>query len=121
MADAKGMVSWLYGRGSRCIFACTRPRAPLVGQELMHVGLGDDAFGQCALDRRQFDGLADIERQRTAPSCQMMDLFRRLACFLGFHDFRVVEVTMGFGPSGAVEKVECRRCGHLTARRQRDS
>jgi hypothetical protein len=51
----------------------------------------------------------------------MMDLFRRLLCFLGFHDFRVVEVTVGFGPSGAVEKVECRRCGHLTARRQRDS
>ncbi len=51
----------------------------------------------------------------------MMDLFRRLLCFLGFHDFRVVEVTMGFGPSGAVEKVEYRRCGHLTARHQRDS
>ena len=51
----------------------------------------------------------------------MMDLFRRLLCFLGFHDFRVVEVTMGFGASVAVEKVECCRCGHLTARRQRDS
>ncbi len=50
-----------------------------------------------------------------------MDLFRRLFCFLGFHDYRVVEVTMGFGASGAVEKVECRRCGHLTVRRQRDS
>jgi hypothetical protein len=51
----------------------------------------------------------------------MMDLFRRLLCFLGFHDFRVVEVIMGFGPSGAVEKVECCRCGQLTTRRQRDS
>jgi len=51
----------------------------------------------------------------------MMDLFRRLLCFLGFHDFRVVEVTVGFGPSGAVEKVECRRCGHLIARCQRNS
>ncbi len=50
-----------------------------------------------------------------------MDVFRRLLCFLGFHDFRVVEVTMGFGFSAAVEKVECRRCGHLTARRQRVS
>ncbi len=50
-----------------------------------------------------------------------MDLFRRLFCFLGFHHFRVVEVTVGFGPSGAVEKVECRRCGGLTVRRQRDS
>ncbi len=51
----------------------------------------------------------------------MIDLFRWLLCFLGFHDFRVVEVTMGFGSSGNVEKVECRRCGRLTARRQRDS
>ncbi len=30
------------------------------------------------------------------PSCKMMDLFRRLLCFLDFHDFRIVEVTMGF-------------------------
>jgi hypothetical protein len=51
----------------------------------------------------------------------MMDPFRRLLCFLGFHDLRVVEVTMGFGSSGTVEKVECRRCGHRTARLQRDS
>jgi len=51
----------------------------------------------------------------------MMDLFRRLLCFLGFHDFRVVEAIMSFGASGAVEKVECRRCGRLTTRRQRES
>jgi len=50
-----------------------------------------------------------------------MNLFRWLICFLGFHDFRVVEVTMGFGASGAVEKVECRRCGRLTVRLQRNS
>ena len=50
----------------------------------------------------------------------MMDLFRQLICFLGFHDFRVVEVTMGFGASGTVEKVECRRCGRFTTRRQRE-
>ena len=49
----------------------------------------------------------------------MRNIFRRLFCLLDFHDFHVVEVTMGFGPSGAIEKVECRRCGYLTARRQR--
>ncbi len=54
-------------------------------------------------------------------SCSLMDPFRRLLCFLGFHDFRVVEATMSFGASGAVEKVECRRCGRRTTRRQRDS
>ncbi len=51
----------------------------------------------------------------------MMDWFRRLLCLLGYHDFRVVEVTVAFGVSGTVEKVECRRCGHGTARRQRNS
>ena len=51
----------------------------------------------------------------------MIDLFSRLLCFLDLHAFRVVEVTMGFGASGTVEKVECRPCGRLTARRQRDS
>ncbi len=54
-------------------------------------------------------------------SCEMIDLFSRLLCFLGFDAFRVVEVTMGFGSSGTVEKVECRRGGCLTVRRQRDS
>jgi hypothetical protein len=49
----------------------------------------------------------------------MMNIFPRLLCLLGFHDFRIVEAAMGFGPSGAVEKVECRRCGHFTTRRQR--
>ena len=36
----------------------------------------------------------------------MMNILRRLLCLLGFHDFQVVEVTVGFGPSGAVEKVD---------------
>jgi hypothetical protein len=49
----------------------------------------------------------------------MINIFRRFLCLLGFHDFRVVEVTVSFGPTGAVEKVECRRCGHFAIRRQR--
>ena len=49
----------------------------------------------------------------------MMNLVLRLLCQLGLHDFKVVEVTLGFGPTGAVEKVECRRCGRLVTRRQR--
>ncbi len=65
--------------------------------------------------------VASFDDQPSARSCSMMDLFRPLLCFLGFHDFRVVEVTVGFGASGAVEKVECRRCGRSTTRRQRDS
>ncbi len=41
----------------------------------------------------------------------------RIACYIGVHDFRVVEVTFGFGGSDAVEKLECRRCGLIAARR----
>jgi hypothetical protein len=33
----------------------------------------------------------------------------RLLCWLGVHDYRLVEVTIGFGPGGRVETVECRR------------
>ena len=40
----------------------------------------------------------------------------RLLCRFGFHDYRVVDVSFGFGPGGSVEKVECRRCGHRTTR-----
>lgn len=40
----------------------------------------------------------------------------RLLCVVGWHDYVVVSRTFGFGPSGDVEKVECRRCGHVTAR-----
>jgi hypothetical protein len=41
----------------------------------------------------------------------------RLLCFLGIHDFRVLEVRFGFGQGNRIEKVECRRCGQVSARR----
>ena len=40
----------------------------------------------------------------------------RLLCWLGVHDYRLVECIIGFGPGGLVEKVECRRCGYTTTR-----
>lgn len=47
----------------------------------------------------------------------LVNLAARLLCLLGFHDFVLVSRTFGFGPSGDVEKVECRRCGYVTARK----
>lgn len=41
----------------------------------------------------------------------------RFLCLLGLHDFRVLEVRFGFGQGNRIEKVECRRCGQLSARR----
>ena len=39
-----------------------------------------------------------------------------LLCPLGFHDFRIVKVTFGFGTRGSVEEIQCRRCGLITMR-----
>ena len=40
----------------------------------------------------------------------------RLLCWLGFHRFRVIDVTFGFGSGARVEKVQCKRCGGVTTR-----
>jgi len=51
---------------------------------------------------------------------QLPPFLGRLLCFIGIHDFRVTDVTFGFGSGGSVEKVECRRCGAVTTRRAKD-
>jgi hypothetical protein len=43
-------------------------------------------------------------------------LIARLLCLLGWHDFKIIEGSFGFGASGGVEKVQCRRCGLVTTR-----
>ncbi len=46
----------------------------------------------------------------------MQALIARLLCLVGWHDFKIIEASFGFGPSGGVEKVQCRRCGLVTTR-----
>jgi hypothetical protein len=46
----------------------------------------------------------------------MRELLGRLLCLLGFHDFRVTEAGMTWGPGDTVGKVRCRRCGYETTR-----
>ena len=41
----------------------------------------------------------------------------RLLCRLGLHNVRIIDVTLGFGVGGGVEKVECRRCGIVMSRK----
>jgi hypothetical protein len=48
---------------------------------------------------------------------KLQEFVGRLLCRLGLHDFRVIDVTFGFGAGGSVERVECRRCGVVTTRR----
>ena len=40
----------------------------------------------------------------------------RLLCILGFHDFKVIEATLGFGSAGGTSVVQCRRCGQVITR-----
>ena len=40
----------------------------------------------------------------------------RFFCWMGWHDFRVLDASFGFGAIGNVEKVKCRRCGVIIAR-----
>ena len=47
--------------------------------------------------------------------------FGNLLCYLGFHEFAVIEVKFGFGASGNVEIVECERCGYKATRRSRNT
>ena len=53
----------------------------------------------------------DMERAR--------EWLGRVLCALGLHELEVIEVQIGFGPSGTVEKVQCRRCGYRGTRRGR--
>jgi hypothetical protein len=39
-----------------------------------------------------------------------------LLCWIGLHDYEVIEATFGFGDSGSVEKDQCRRCGKVRTR-----
>ena len=55
-----------------------------------------------------------------ASNNKLFNLFGKLSCLLGVHDFEVISVTFGFGEGGNVEKVQCRRCGIITTRHAED-
>lgn len=46
----------------------------------------------------------------------MKKLLGRFLCLVGLHDFQLIDVTQGFGPSGGVAKLRCRRCGATQTR-----
>jgi len=61
-----------------------------------------------------------LELAKSEQSSNAMRILRyivgRLLCLIGQHDFELVEATFAFGQSGYVQKVKCRRCGHVTTR-----
>ena len=44
---------------------------------------------------------------------------RELLCWLKIHQYKVINVSFGFGASGAIETVECRFCGVQKTRKTR--
>lgn len=41
----------------------------------------------------------------------------RILCLCGLHDFHLIEVVVGFGAGGQVQRLRCRRCGFIATRR----
>ena len=36
---------------------------------------------------------------------------RVLLCWLGIHRYKVIDISFGFGPSGAIKTIQCKICG----------
>jgi len=36
---------------------------------------------------------------------------RLLFCWLGIHQYKIIDVTFGFGPSDSIKTLECKICG----------
>lgn len=51
---------------------------------------------------------------------KLLNIIGKFSCWLGFHKFRVIDVSYGFGETGKVEKIQCQRCGRVTIRSMRD-
>ena len=34
-----------------------------------------------------------------------------LLCWLGIHRYKVIDISFGFGPSGAIKTIQCKICG----------
>ncbi len=59
--------------------------------------------------------MALLDKSGATEMVKLPPLLGRFLCWLGFHDFRVVDVTFEFG-TDAIEKDECRRCGATRTR-----
>ena len=68
---------------------------------------------------RRFYSLKDSRPDSDQNRLPLPPPIGRLLCRIGWHDYRIVEVTGGFGGGGSVEKRECRRCQFVSVRRGR--
>jgi hypothetical protein len=43
----------------------------------------------------------------------MPQVIGRILCFLGLHDYALIDATFSFGSSGGIRKLRCNRCGKI--------
>jgi len=41
------------------------------------------------------------------------EIVGRVLCFLGLHEYELIDVTFGFGSSGSISKLRCCWCGKI--------
>lgn len=73
------------------------------------------AIGKAAIIFTHLYNVAVLNESEATDMVKLPPLLGRILCWLGFHDYRVVDVTFEFG-TDAVEKDECRRCGFTRTR-----
>jgi len=49
----------------------------------------------------------------TKRTSKLAKIVGRLLCFLGFHDYKIIDATLGFGSAGGTSTSQCRRCGQV--------
>ena len=103
---------------------CVTQDEVIIGSENNNDSTSSHVLGLCGL----YDGTGTgscLNESKETDTCackayhmpKLPPLLGRLLCWFGFHDFRVVDRSFGFGAGGGTEKVECRKCGTTITRR----
>ncbi len=48
---------------------------------------------------------------------KLPNMLGRLLCWLGLHDYQIIDRSFDFGSCGDTEKVQCRRCRQVIIRK----
>ena len=82
----------------------------------IRVNLGQKVRGLAPRQSQEVFRLKDNRSDRDQNRLPIPPLMGRLLCRIGWHDYRILEVTGGFGGGGSVEKRKCRRCQFVSVR-----
>ena len=60
--------------------------------------------------------MLEMDLDGAHPQPEIQPLYHRVACWVGFHDYELIEVQLSFVPGSCVEKVECKHCHSVIIR-----